>query len=366
MSSVAVKQDEVSTALPTKTVPCIGKNDSFAERQDDETRGEVVTVKREEDTLELRDHSVQNTKKYPSPGQVGHSSKRNVPSQNHQNNNKNHGSHHSQPQHHQVPQRYNNPPMHPSMGPGPGSRVPFPMGRGYGGPPPYGYPGGQGNYPPPPHFHHPHAPHHHHQHMMGPGGPYHHGGPGPYGGMKGNFPPMGPYGGGPPGPYGMPQYPPPHHSSMNPNFGNMNCSSMGPSSSNDSISSKSSMNSKKKRTIDGMQGNMMMQMQNPFPFRRTDSTTSTTSTVTCGNNTSSETHGDDSHRTTQNNNDDTALGSLNMDGMMFGDHRSQGQQPKTSMHRRELSGASTASTLSVGGFSLASYERGNGEHHLRV
>ena len=375
MSSIAVKQEEVSTALPTKTVPCTNENDSLAQRQEDEDRGEGVTVKREEDEPEQRDPVVQTKKTQASPGRPIHSSKSNAPSfSNHNIKNSNNGSQ-QPPPHHQLQQRFNNPHTRPNMGPvpnGPGPRGSFPMGRGYGAPPPYGYPGGHGNYPPPPHFHHPHASHHHHPHMMGPGGPYHHGGLGPYGGMKGNFPPMGPYSGGPPGPYGMPQYPPPHHSSMNPNFGNnMHSNNMGPVSSNDSISSKSSMNSKKKRTIDGMQGggmqgNMPIHMQNSYLFRRTDSTTSTTSTVTCGNNTSTETRGDDSHRSNQNHSDDPALGSLNMDSMMFGDHRPQGHQSKASLHRRELSGASTASTLSVGGFSLASYERGNGKYHMAI
>jgi len=367
MSSNAIKQEEVVAALPAKSIPCGNENDSLAQRQDDETRGDAgATVEREEDASEQREPSIQSKKKQASPGQAGRSSKSNVPSlnisnssSNNNNKNINNGAQQLQPPLHQLPpqQRFNNPQLHPNMGPGPGPRGPFPMGRGYGAPPPYGYPGGPGNYPPPPHFHHPHAPHHH-PHMMGPGGPYHHGGPGPYGGMKGNFPPMGPYGG---GPYGMPQYPPPHHASLGPGgFGSNNMNNtMGPGSSNDSISSKSSMNSKKKRTIDGMHGsnNNKMPIPNPYQFRRTDSTTSTTSTVTCGNNTSSETQGDDSNRS--NRNDDPKVASLNMDSMMFGDDRPNNGQSKASLHRRDFSGASTASTLSVGGFSLASYERGN-------
>ena len=59
MSSIAVKQEEVSTALPTKTVPCTNENDSLAQRQEDEDRGEGVTVKREEDEPEQRDPVVQ-------------------------------------------------------------------------------------------------------------------------------------------------------------------------------------------------------------------------------------------------------------------------------------------------------------------
>ena len=217
--------------------------------------------------------------------------------------------------------------------------------------------------------------------MMGGGpGPYHNHGGGPYGmgpgGMKGNFPPMGPGGPGPYGggggpqgpPYGMPQYPPQHHGGgMNPNFGGgVPNANMLMASSNDSISSMSSMNSKKKRTIDGIHHNNKMPV--PYPFRRVDSTTSSTSTVTVGNNTSSETHQTEesgSNKMNRTNSHDEAIGSLNMDSMMFGNNdrgRSKGAAPKPSFHRRDFSGTSTASTLSVGGFSLASYERGNGTY----
>lgn len=198
--------------------------------------------------------------------------------------------------------------------------------------------------------------------MMGP--PYHNGGPygpGP-GGMKGNgFGPMPPYGGGPPGPgpYGMPQYPPSH--GMNPNAflnNNNNNMNMGQQSSGDSISSKSSMNSKKKRTIDGMHNN---KMPVPYPFGRTESTTSSTSTVTVGN---TESHQNDGSNNSMNRSSshDEGIGSLNMESMMFGNTQGRSKMMQPSFHRRDFSAASTASTLSVGGFSLASYERGNGTY----
>jgi len=157
----------------------------------------------------------------------------------------------------------------------------------------------------------------------------------------------------------MPQYPPPH--GMNPNaFLNSNNMNMGQQSSGDSISSKSSMNSKKKRTIDGMHNNNKMPL--PYQFRRTESTTSTNSTVTVGNNTSSETHrtDDSNNNMKRSSSHDDGIGSLNMESMMFGNTQGQSKLMHPSFHRRDFSAASTASTLSVGGFSLASYERGNG------
>jgi hypothetical protein len=226
------------------------------------------------------------------------------------------------------------------------ARMPFPMGhvRGgpFGAPPPYGYHGSGFGHPP----HYPP-----HPHMMPPG-PY---GAGPgsfhghHRGMKGSFGPPPMYGG-PPGPYGMHPYPGPRHG-MPPNF------HMHPnitSSDSASISSKGSLNSKKKRTIDGVSGNSSTNqpMPNAYAIRRMDSNSSSTSTVTAGNNTSSETHLNDDHHA---NNKSSALG---FDTFGSSQPEDLHHEPPRRYHRRDYSGTSTASSLSVGGFSLASYERG--------
>ena len=189
-----------------------------------------------------------------------------------------------------------------------------PMVRGPGGapfgPPPYGYMGSSYG-PPPPHYH-PGA----HMHM-GPygGGPF----PGHVGaGMKGpNFPPHPHYHG---APYGMPPaYP--HQQSMNV----PSTFQMGSSSDSVSISSKGSMNSKKKRTIDGVHGHL----PSAYSFRRTDSN-SEASTLTTANNTSMETTlTSDSHHKA----DHSDSLSLNIDGMVFEDK----PQHTRGVHRRGCS-----------------------------
>lgn len=332
------------SVLPAKTIVAGNENDSFEQHDDDETRGEDSIVKREEG-IDERDHNglsqSSNKKKSPSPAARSKSNANNNVSHSIiSNNNKQ-----QQQQQQQQSSRYYNNNSNP-MSNVPGPRGPFPIGRGYGGhgPPPYGYPGGTYG-PPPQHYHPPHP------HMM----PPYNNGPGPYmgppGGMKGNYHHSMPYGG--PGPYGMPPYPP--HHAMNPNLYNNNNMNPSLSADSNSISSKSSLNSKKKRTIDGVHNSN--KVPSAYPFRRSDSNSSSTSTVTAGNNTSAETHlAEDSYLQKRSNGCEIAMSSLNMGGgMMFG-----GQQ-KQRYHRRDYSGASTASSLSVGGFSLAPYERG--KHH---
>jgi len=104
----------------------------------------------------------------------------------------------------------------------------------------------------------------------------------------------------------------------------------------------------KKRTIEGLAES------NDLPFRRASSNASSCSTVTHGNNTSTETPYlvEDSPRKN--------MSSANL----FEDEAELNNNQKG--HRRDDSLASTASTLSVGGFSMQSYERANNksEHSL--
>jgi hypothetical protein len=330
MSNIVVKHEMMD--LPTKPIVslCNG-NDSITSHFDDESRGDNMEVKREGDTND-RDRNGsgfvhQNNKKKPSSPAQSRKNTNNHAITQHQNN-----------------RYYNSNSIPPNM---PGSRGIFPpMNRGYGGPPPpYNYPGG--NFGPPP-------PQYHHSHLMqpynnGPGGPY----PGPQASMKTNYHPSMPYGA--PGPYGIPPQYPPHHG-MNHTYQNMNLHS-----ESNSISSKSSMNSKKKRTIEGM-NNQGSKVPSASNYQRSDSG-STTSTVTAGNNISIETrHSDASLHIHPNSSNcgDARLG--HCDGSIFSnDHHKilhHHEEPKQRYHRRDYSAASTASSLSAGGFSLSSYERG--------
>jgi Zn-finger nucleic acid-binding protein len=129
------------------------------------------------------------------------------------------------------------------------------------------------------------------------------------------------------------------------------------SNSNDSvvsISSKTSKNSKKKRTIDGVHHDSH-HMPPAYSFRRTDSNSSSTSTMTAGNNTSVDTHmtEDSPHK----RGSASELPALSLAGMSFDEHDSHHRQPLRRYHHRDFSAdASTASSLSVGGFSLSSYD----------
>lgn len=231
-------------------------------------------------------------------------------------------------------------------------RAPYPMVRG-NAPPAYGFPhhGFMGNS-------YGGHPSHYHGHFPVP----------PYG--------AGPYGGGHPGAMKGPGYHPHHHNphhhhpqyqgahygipptyphsqSQGPSYGNQ----VNPSDSA-SISSKSSMNSKKKRTFEGAHVNSL---PNSYSFRRTDSNSSTASTLTAGNNTSMETNQtDDSPQ--KRDRDESLSGVLNMDRMAFDDRQGRPHHGvRNCHHRRSTSGDSTASSLSACGFSLGSIE---GQHGM--
>lgn len=288
----------------------------------EESRGEVPVAKREE-TQESREDP-KNVKKAPvSPGRFGPPPpvQQHNPSFNDSKNNNKDPNHHSQQHHlasrarqHQGPPQHQqqlhhrfglNPPI-PNMN---GGRLPFPsaMGRTYGAP--YGYPPPGSNFGQLPPQYHPHHP------MMQPGNFNQGGFPPPN--MKSNFPPMPPYG------YGMQHGypPPPHHPGMNFHPNGPMSEMMNNSSSNSSSSNNSNNAARKKRTIDGVHSNNPMNF-NPYAFRRTDSSSTATSTM---NNTAEP----------------------------------PTQQQQQSRHRRNYSGTSTASSLSVGGFSINSYERSN-------
>lgn len=161
--------------------------------------------------------------------------------------------------------------------------------------------------------------------------------------MKGPGYPPHPHYHGPP--YGMPPTYPHQPSSMPPSYPSMTASS-----DSASITSKSSMNSKKKRTIDGVHGSFPP----TYTFRRTDSNSSSASTLTTGNNTSMETAQTDGSQQGRDSSDSVSV--LNLENMAFEDRSYNHDTSNHSFHRRQNSGASTASSLSVCGFSLASYE----------
>lgn len=117
-----------------------------------------------------------------------------------------------------------------------------------------------------------------------------------------------------------------------------------------------STNSRKKRTIDGVHEDGHV---SAFSFRRTHSSASTSSTVTAGNNTSGE---------TPNLTSDNSLKGGELPPLLSrGEIENDQQIGQVRRHRRNHSGASTASSLSVGGFSLSSYEGrpGNVESIMR-
>jgi len=201
---------------------------------------------------------------------------------------------------------------------------PMRNGPPYGGPPPYGFMGS--SYGPHSHFH-PHM-------NMGPYGNNPFMGPGKGPGFGPPHPGFGP-------PYGMPPAYPHHGPGVSSSYTNVSASS-----DSGSITSKGSMNSKKKRTIEGVHGNL----PNAYSFRRTDSSSTSASTLTTGNNTSMETTITEDSRNKDYGNE--GLSGINMDGMGLDDRTGNGRAG----HRRSNSVASTASSLSVCGFSLASYE----------
>ena len=246
--------------------------------------------------------------------------------------------------------RNGGPPSYP-QGPPPPSYGSYHGGTSYtGGPPPQHHPGhhhhpygmqannGRNNSfpPPPPHYgyHHPHGNPHHPPHHNHPGGMMHYGGNG-----QSN--------------YSMPHY----HQAMQHPHGYATSMNTSDSASISSSRSKSSKSSNKKRTIDGLGIHGSSLPANAYSFRRTDSNSSSTSTVTAGNNTSLETSVGESPHKRERHDPEVDSVNHNMGGLTYDDNR-QGQKPRNGhkYHRRDYSAASTASSLSVGGFSLASYE----------
>lgn len=133
--------------------------------------------------------------------------------------------------------------------------------------------------------------------------------------------------------------------------------SLGSSKSKSSKSGKSSSSRKKKRTIDGVDQTMNANphpgnLSSAFAMRRVHSNASTSSTITTGHNTSTDTPNlTDSPQKQRNQLPPlSSRPDYNGPASMHEDYHKQGY------HRRDFSGASTTSSLSVGGLSLSSYE----------
>jgi len=175
------------------------------------------------------------------------------------------------------------------------------------------------------------------------------------------------------GPYGHPPPPPPPPPSMYPyqGPGMRHPISSFPSSSEDTASigsnksktkSGKAANSRKKRTIDGVDQRLNVTappqgLSSAFTMARVHSNASTSSTVTAGNNTSTDTPNltEDSPQKSKNH-----LPPLSSRPDYQGSINMHEDANKKGYHRRDFSGASTTSSLSVGGLSLSSYEtRGN-------
>lgn len=235
--------------------------------------------------------------------------------------------------------------------------------RGHYGNPTYGYSGAG-----PPHESYRGAPLHPQYNM--PPLPHHHPGQQSYG-----APPSAPFhpsqhpnfGAGPyghPPPHMYPYHAGPiqhHHQHYQPRVpipsSSEDTASIGSTKSKGSKSGKStSSSSRKKRTIDGVDprlniGAPPQGMTSAFTFRRTHSSASTSSTVTAGNNTSTETpHLSDDSPHKARNHLPPLSSRPDYQVSMNDDSQKQGY------HRRNFSGASTTSSLSVGGLSLSSYE----------
>lgn len=242
---------------------------------------------------------------------------------------------------------HSGPRAHPGAGPFAPPPPPY-----YGGAPHDPYRG-----PPPPHYHQmPPLPH---PGQYGPTGHYGHlnmpGRPGP--------PP------GYPAPYGAPSYapgppmgyqgvPPPHqnygsHQGIASVSDNHSISSSKSKGSHVSRSTKSSHGGKK-RTIDGVHA--MQEGPHAYAFRRTNSNASSSSTVTASNNTS-DIHAliEESPRKRDRPSDHPRSYSNSASTNIFDEER---------FHRRNPSNASTTSSLSVGGFSLHSYDGPRGKNMI--
>jgi len=195
-----------------------------------------------------------------------------------------------------------------------------------------------------------------------------------------------------------PSYPGSHHQQQHPM--NVPPNDSNSISSGRSKGSRNSSSTNKKRTIDGVHGagnaGPSSGLPSAYAFRRTDSGTSTTSTLTAGNNTS----GDISHGKTESpqkkpassgsgaagnssdstgattdtttamltHDDDGSKGNSTRNGKKKTAHAAADKNKDGRYHRRDYSHASTASSLSVGGFSLGSYEgpRGKNDWYYRI
>eukprot|EP00934_Nitzschia_sp_Nitz4_P008284 Nitzschia sp. Nitz4//scaffold13_size275219//108262//111350//NITZ4_000866-RA/size275219-processed-gene-0.151-mRNA-1//-1//CDS//3329535990//8274//frame0 len=237
-------------------------------------------------------------------------------------------------------------PPHPSMHGAP--RAPPPAAGPYGHPHYYGGAPHDPYRAPHPHYHQmpplPHpgqygAPYCPPPNMAGRPGPppgYH-----PYAPHSYAPPHMG-YHGGPP-----PSFPPPGHPMSGPSD-NHSISSGKSKGSHVSRSTKGSHGVSKKRTIDGVHESN--EMSHEYAFRRTNSNASSNSTVTASNNDHHPlTHESPRKRERSNShNSQNSRYPSAVSNNIFDEDRFR--------HRRNPSGASSASSLSAGGFSLQSYD----------
>ncbi|KAG7360071.1 hypothetical protein IV203_035170 [Nitzschia inconspicua] len=229
---------------------------------------------------------------------------------------------------------------------------PPPHGHGgpYSHPPPVYYSGGSDyrGHPPPSHYHQMHPPLSHpgqSNHYGGPNGPYMPGRPGPH--SHHGYHPSG-YGAPYPGPlvgyHGGP-------SSHYPTNGNSDSNSISSSRSKRSNKSQSSSNgSRKKRTIEGVEGKTdKSNLPLAYSFRRTNSSSSNSTLTTAKNTTDHSSMLDSPHKQPDraSSRNSSYLAALEQSSNIFESERG---------HRRNNSGTSTASSLSVGGFSLSSYD----------
>jgi hypothetical protein len=124
-----------------------------------------------------------------------------------------------------------------------------------------------------------------------------------------------------------------------------------------SIKSQSSNGTRKKRSIDGVHdsANKEENLPSAYAFQRSNSKTSTNSTVTPGNNTSLETHHLSDESRHKRERAPSRRSSTNQLPPLS--HPSSNIFDEDRFHRRSNSGTTTASSLSVIGFSLSLFER---------
>jgi hypothetical protein len=251
-----------------------------------------------------------------------------------------HGGPRGHPPHHHGGLYSHHPPPYYTGGPGGGPHDHYrghPPSHYHQMPPPLPHPSQTG------HYGGPNGPYSHPPSMAGRPGPpphvYHHGGYGaPYPGAP---PPVGYHGG------------PPSYYLSN---GNSDSSSISSSRSKRSSKSHSSSNeSRKKRTIDGVDGKKdKSNLPLAYSFRRTNSSSSNSTLTTVKNTTDHSTIMGSPHKKSEraSSRNSNFLSTLEQTSNIFDGERG---------HRRSNSGTSTASSLSVGGFSLSSYDGPRGK-----